>query len=145
MSIPERTIDHLTNWIVCSTKSDEKANSYKHHCENLIKQSTLTWLPIPCPHCFINSNLNTSLKQIGDVLGIGVSSLKCVVCGMKFPELIAIDFEMLELFIKKNLVSELFSQLEYDDVWFVEGGDYKFKLNTKLLKRYLTEGNFDFN
>lgn len=144
MSIPERTIEQLINWMDRFICDPQKSEYFLFHCKKFVDPKNLQATPIPCPNCYgCGGTLKNPLRVIGDISGIGVMYLKCDECGFAFPEIIGMSLDVFQSVISEGRVHELFDQLIYDDLWVVENDLPWLKLTEKIIKQYMESGRLE--
>lgn len=144
MSIPQRTIDQLSNWIERFIGEQKKSVKYKEHLNKFVHPINQISTPIPCPNCFSKTEkFENCLKPIGKVFEVNVQGFKCQVCNFRFPELIGISMENFVDMVRTGRVQELLDQSIFEDLWIVEDGKYVVHLTDKQIRNYLASGKFN--
>jgi len=144
VSIPQRTIDHLTNWMDRYIGDFNKSKSYREYCEQCAFPVNQVSTPIPCPNCYyLKGKFVDELKPIGKIFEIGVYGFKCNCCKLRFPELIALSMETFVDLIRSGQANNLIDQTVYDDLWIVEGEDYVIKLTENKIKNFISVSRFE--
>ena len=144
MGIPQRTLDQLLNWLDRVIGDPQKTEHYQLHCKKFIGSKGLEAPPIPCPQCYATSGaLNHPLHIIGEKIGKGIKCLKCDKCKLVFPEIVGISLDVLRDLISSGRLNELFAQLEFEDLWLIEGNNPKLKLTKENIQSFMQTNRFE--